>query len=155
MMKRFLQDERGNAVVWSAFLVLILFTLSFVVYGAVTIYSKYQNCETELERTAIVAVDQSMSNPKVRDMQLDIPATPALAALEQSLTGMGWAKENGSWVMRANGKNLYRLDGLVATADGRRLRITADCVMSLPWEIGGLKEVSIPIRAQTSILTID
>lgn len=154
-MKRFLKDQRGNTVIGTVFLILILFTLSFVVYGAITIYSKYQSCETELERAVVVTVDQSMVNKDVRDMELDIPAASAATALEENLTAMGWTRKDGSWVKEANGRSLYRLEGLKVSVDGRRLEITASCVLSLPWEIGGVQEVAIPIRAQTSILYIE
>jgi len=154
-MKRFWKDQRGNAVIWTAFLILILFTLSLVIYGAITVYSKYQSCETELERAVIVTVDQSMVNENVRDMELDIPAISAVIAMEENLTNMGWTKKDGSWVKESDGKCLYRLEGLEASVDGRRLEITASCVLSLPWEIGGVQEVAIPIQAQTSILYIE
>ena len=103
-MKRFIKDTCGSAVIWTLFLILIFFTLSFVVYTGVTVYAKYQKCETELEREALVTVDMGMVNANVRDLSLDIPADTAQSLFEENLTKAGWTQEDGSWLKRDSGK---------------------------------------------------
>jgi hypothetical protein len=124
-MRRFLQDTRGSAILWTLFLILILFTLSFVVYTGTTIYAKYQTCETELERAALVTVDAGLLNANVRDMQLDIPANIAQSLLESNLTEAGWTREDGRWVMPK------------------------------PWAMSGITEIRIPMTVLSSVLYIE
>ena len=71
-MKRFLKDQKGSALLVSLFIILILFTLSFTIYSAVSVCSRYQMCENELQRAAIITVDKSMENANVRDVVLDM-----------------------------------------------------------------------------------
>jgi hypothetical protein len=92
-MRRFFQDTRGSAILWTLFLILILFTLSLVVYTGTTVYDKYQTCETELERAALVTVDAGLLNANVRDLKLDVPADAAQSLLEDNLTDAGWTRE--------------------------------------------------------------
>jgi hypothetical protein len=153
-MKHFLQDKRGSAVVWTAFLILIFFTLAFVVYTGVTVYAKYQACETELERAALVMVDRSMVNPNVRDLLLDIPAASAQALLEENLTETGWAKEDAIWVKCDGGKLIYNLEAIQIKVDGKALQIDATFVMPMPWAVSGMDEIRIPMTVLSSVLYI-
>ena len=108
-MRHFFQDTRGSAILWTLFLILILFTLSFVVYTGTVVYAKYQTFETELERAAIVTVDAGLLNTNVRDLQLDIPEDAAQSLLEENLADAGWAHEDGRWVKYDGGKLIMRL----------------------------------------------
>lgn len=155
MMDRFLNDRRGSAIVWTVFAILILCTLTFVVYAGVTVYAKYQMCETDLERVAVITVDKSMVNSNVRDVALDIPAVQAETLLEDNLTQAGWTLENGNWVKRDDDKLIYSLESMSVEIDGRMMHISAVFVMPLPWNIGSMREISIPMKMQTSVLYID
>ncbi|HBG22478.1 MAG TPA: hypothetical protein DDW83_04385, partial [Peptococcaceae bacterium] len=66
-MKRFMKDMQGSTIIWVAFAILILFTLSFVIYTGLMVYTKYMACEAKLERAAVIAVDLNMENSNVRD----------------------------------------------------------------------------------------
>lgn len=153
-MKRFIKDTSGSAIIWTFFLMLIIFTLSFVVYTGVTVYSKYQTCETEMERAALITVDMGMVNANVRDLFLDIPADAAQLLLEKNLTEAGWAQEDGSWVKRDNGKLIYALEDAQISVDGKTLRIDATFAMPSPWTVGGMDEIRIPMTVLSSVLYI-
>ena len=154
-MKRFVRDKKGSAPVWAAFAILILCTLSFVVYAGVTVYAKYQMCETELERAAVITVDKSMVNANVRDVSLDIPSASAISLLEDNLTEAGWTRENGNWVKHDGGKLIYSLEDMATEVEAKTMKISAVFAMPLPWGIGGISEVRIPMKMQSSVLYIE
>ena len=154
-MRHFLKDTNGSATIWAAFLILILCTLSFVVYASVTVYAKYQTCETELERAAIVTVDKSMVNANVRDVALNIPAVPAETLLEDNLAQTGWTREDGDWVKRNGEKLIYSLEDMKITIEEQSLRIDAVLVMPLPWLIGNQTQAKIPIIVRSTVIYLD
>lgn len=154
-MRRFLRDTRGGTPIWAAFLILILFTLSLVVYSAVTLYTKYQTCETELERASVVTVDMSMVNPNVRDSVLNIPVIPAKSLLTNNLTDTGWTQEGGNWMKRDGGKLIYSLEDMEITIEEKTIRIKAIFSMPAPWTIGGMDEIRIPMEVRSSVLYIE
>lgn len=154
-MRRFLQDTRGSAILWTLFLILILFMLSFVVYTGTTVYAKYLTCETELERAALVTVDAGLLNANVRDLQLDIPADVAQSLLENKLTEAGWAREDGRWVKYDGYKLIYALEDAQLSVREKTLRIEAMFVMPAPWAMGGVTEIRIPMTVLSSVLYIE
>ncbi len=154
-MRRFLKDTRGSAVIWTLFLILVLFTLTFEVYTGVMVYAKYQTCETELERAAIVTVDKGLLNANVRDLELDIPAVSAYSLFEDNLTESGWTKEDGDWVKRDGGKLIYALEDMQMTVAEKTMQIDAVFTMPLPWQIDGIDEIHIPIKVLSSVLYIE
>lgn len=154
-MRRFFRDTHGSTPIWAAFLVLILFTLSLVVYSAVTVYSKYQTCETELERAATVTVDMSMVNPNVRDSVLNIPVMPAKALLTDNLTDSGWTREGDNWIKRDGGKLIYGLEDMEITVEEKTMQIKAMFAMPAPWTLGGMDKIRIPMEVRSSVLYIE
>lgn len=155
-MKRFIRDKRGSTPLWAAFAILILVTLSIVVYSGVTVYAKYMACETELERAAVIAVDKNMENRNVRDVNIDIPRQPAQADLENNLTASGFVKSAGqSWKKFEDDKLIYEIRNLTVTVDDELMKLSGLFVMPLPWKVGGQTEISIPITARSRVLFLD
>jgi hypothetical protein len=153
-MRRFLQDTRGSAILWTLFLILILFMLTFVVYTGTTVYAKYQTCETELERAAFVTVDAGLLNANVRDLQLNVPADDAQSLLEDNLTDAGWAREDGRWV-KYDDKLIFALEDAQLSVQEKTLRLDATFVMPSPWVAGGVTEIRIPMTVLSSVLYIE
>ena len=151
-MKKFIEDQNGNALIWSLFLILILFTISAVVYSGVTVYTKYQNAETELQRAAIITIDKSMLNANVRDLELDVPSDSAVALIEDNLINTGWTKEGDNWEKRDGEKLIYRLEDFQITTSGQLMEINATAALPLPWMINGVGIVQIPLQVRSSIL---
>jgi len=154
-MKRFLKDNAGSALIWAVFLILILCTVSIVVYSGVMIYAKYQACETEVQRAATITANRSMVNANVRDLELDMPVIPAEDYFYENLAETGWTSEDGCWRRREDGKLIYSLEDMTVDIEGKTIRITAIFAMPLPWGIGGLGEVRIPMNVRSSILYIE
>ena len=154
-MIRFLKDTRGSAIIWTAFLILILFTLAFVVYTGVTVYAKYQACENELQRAATAAVNKSLVNPNVRDIELDIPATEVQSLFEENLIDAGWSQDGGCWVKRDGSKWVYSLEAMQIKVEGKSMLIEATFVMPLPWTIGSQMEVTLPMPVRSKVLYLD
>ena len=154
-MKRFCKEDTGSALIWMVFLILILITLSAVAYAGVTVYAKYQACETEVQRAATVTVDKNMLNANVRDLLLDIPAEYAEDSFYASLTEAGWILENGCWNRYEDGKSVYSLEDMSVDVDGKTLSISATMAIPLPWDIGDLSIIRLPINVRSSVLYID
>ena len=151
----FIKDTRGSAIIWTLFLILILFTLAFLLYTGITVYAKYQTCETELQRAATVAVDTGLINANVRDLQLDVQADTAQSLLESNLTDAGWTQEDGIWVKYNGDKLIYALEDMQASVQEKTLRIDATLVMLSPWTVNGISEIRIHMMVLSSVLYID
>jgi hypothetical protein len=150
-MKCFFRDQAGNAILWSLFLILILCTLSVIIYSTVTMYANYQTAEADLQRAATMSADISLENANVRDMQLDIPDC-AETQLEDNLTEASWVKEDNGWARYDEDEKLYSIKDMQIEIDGMTMQIKATFVMSLPWKIGDIDEFRIPMRVRSSIL---
>lgn len=154
-MKRFIREQSGSALIWSLFIMLILFTLTFMVYSGVTVYAKYQTCENELQRAATVTMDKSMVNANVRDLELNVPLAPAINLMEDNLTDAGWINEDGGWVKRDGEKLIYSFEDMEIEVHDRTMQIEAKFAMPLPWAIGDIFIVRIPMKVRASILYVD
>ena len=154
-MKRFWKDNTGSTIIWAVFIILILITLSAVVYAGVSVYAKYQTCETEMQRAATVTVDKNMLNANVRDLILDVPAESAEESFYASLTEMGWTLEDGYWNRYEDGKTVYSLEDMSVDVKGKTVSISATIVITLPWEIGDIGKVRIPMNVRSSVLYIE
>lgn len=154
-MKRFWIDDTGSALIWMVFLILVLITLSAVAYAGVTVYAKYQARETEVQRAATVTMDKNMINANVRDLILDVPAESAEESFYVSLTEGGWTLEDGCWNRYEGEKAVYSLEDMSVVVDGKTMSISATMVIPLPWEIGDISKVSIPMNVRSSVLYIE
>lgn len=155
-MKRFVRDTRGSTPIWAAFIILILITLSFVVYAGVTVCTNYMTCETEVERAAVIAVDSNMKNENVRDVSIDIPAQPTQTDVESNLAVAGFVKSGSqSWKKYKGDKLLYEIRNLTVTVENERIKLSGLFVMPLPWTVGGQTEVEIPITVRSRSLFLE
>lgn len=155
-MKRFFQDTRGSALIWAAFALLILFTLSFVVYTGLMVYTKYSACETELERAAVIAVDMNMENSNIRDVYINIPKQPALTDLENNLIAAGLVQSSShAWKKLEDDELLYEIRSLNVTVHDEWVELSGLFSMPLPWTIGGQTEISIPIAVRSRVIFLD
>lgn len=155
-MRGFFRDTRGSASLWAAFIVIMLCMLSVVAYTGATLYSAYRTAQTDLERAANISVDMNMENRNVRDLILDIPQEPVLSSLENNLGLSGWTKDaSGTWE-RVHGERLvYELRDLSAVVHDGLLDVTAVFTMPLPWAVGSLTDVEIPIAVRCKVLYLD
>lgn len=154
-MKRFWKDNTGSALIWAVFLILILMTLSAVVYAGVTVYTKYQACETEIQRAATVTVNRNILNSNVRDLILDVPTESTEELLFANLIETDWTLEAGCWNRYENEKLIYSLEDVSVAIDGKTMSISATLVIPLPWDIGDLSKVHIPMNVRSSVLLIE
>jgi ketosteroid isomerase-like protein len=155
-VKRFLHDTRGNASLWAAFMMIILFLLGAAVYTAAGLYSTYQTAQTELDRVTNVSVDANLENANVRDLILNIPTDDAVQKVYDNLTSAGYVQNSeGDWVRMDDEKICYSLKDLQVSVSGEVLDITATFNMQLPWAAGVLTSVNIPIRAESRVLYHD
>ena len=155
VMKRLLKEQSGSALIWTLFIILILFTVSFLVYSAVTVYAKYQCVETELQRAAFVTVDKATVNANVRDLELDVPAVSTKTLLEENLINTGWTQKDGNWVKRDGDKLICTLEDMQIEVVDQLMQIDGAVAIPLLWEIGDIGNVCIPIRIRASILYVN
>lgn len=155
-MKKFIFDTRGNASLWAAFLMVVLFLLAVAGYFGATIYSTYQTAQIELERAANVSVYDSLINANVRDLLLDIPADAAEQKVYANLASAGYLQDaDGDWGRLDGGDSLYCLKDMQVTVSGKMLDVTATLSMSLPWGVGGLLAMELPVSAHVKVLYMD
>lgn len=154
-MTRLIKDKNGSANLWAIFILLAMVMLTAVVYNGVTVYTKYQDAETELQRAVTVTVDGSMENAAVRDLVLDVPATEAEELFFDNLRELGYAQSGGDWVKRVDGKTVYTLTELEVVTDGRSMMVTAVLSVPLLWESGSMSAIRISIQTRTSVLYIE
>jgi hypothetical protein len=153
-MTRLIKDKNGSANLWAIFILLAMVMLTAVVYNGVTVYTKYQDAETELQRAVTVTVDGSMENAAVRDLILDVPVAGE-ELLFDHLRELGYDRDGADWTKRADGKTVYTLTELSVETDGRTMKITAVLAIPLLWETDSAAVVRIPIRARASVLYIE
>ena len=153
-MTRLIKDKNGSANLWAIFILLAMVMLTAVVYNGVTVYTKYQDAETELQRAVTVTVDGSMENAAVRDLILDVPVAGE-ELLFDHLRELGYDRDGADWTKRADGKTVYTLTGLTVQTDGRTMKITAVLAIPLLWETDSAAVVRIPIQAHASVLYIE
>lgn len=155
-MKRFLHDTRGNASIWAAFIMIVLFMLAAAVYTAAGLYSTYQTAQTELDRAANISVDANLDNANVRDLILDIPAEDAIQEAYDNLAQAGYVQDSdANWERVKDGKICYSLRDLQVSISGELLDITATLNMPLPWAAASLLSVNIPIHVESRVLYLD
>jgi hypothetical protein len=153
-MTRLIKDKNGSANLWAIFILLAMVMLTAVVYNGVTVYTKYQDAETELQRAVTVTVDGSMENSAVRDLILDVPVAGE-ELLFDHLRELGYDRDGADWTKRADGKTVYTLTELSVETDGRTMKITAVLAIPLLWETDSAAVVRILIQAHASVLYIE
>ena len=154
-MKAFLKDQRGDAALWSAFIILLLTIFAMVIYTAFLLYSKYEAAQTELERAANVTVDYTAVNSNVRDIVLDIPADNAIAGFEKKMNEAGFEKvSDDDWIKTEDGLIVYQLEGLNIDIKNEIFTVTASMQIHIPWAIANKIYVTLPIRVVSKVLYI-
>jgi hypothetical protein len=153
-MMRLVKDASGNAQLWAIFILLAMVMLCAVIYNGVTVYTKYQIAETELQRAVTVTVDGSMENVAVRDFVLDVPEVAAEKLFFEHLRELGYTRDGADWTKRADGKTVYTLTDITIETDGGTMEIHSVLVIPLLWEMDSAAVVRIPIQARASVLYI-
>lgn len=151
---RLLKDKSGSAQLWAIFILLAMVMLCAVIYNGVTVYTKYQIAETELQRVVTVTVDGSMENAAVRDLVLDVPEVDAERLFFEHLRERGYDHDETDWTKRLDGKTIYTLTDITVKTDGGTMEIHAVLIIPLLWETENAAVVRIPIRARASVLYI-
>lgn len=151
-----LQNEHGNSILLTTFLLLAMMTISLVIYTISLVYAKYQAAQVELERAGSVSVDRNMENNNVRDLELNIPVTVTQMTLEANLMNTGWEEESaGKWVRRSGGQELYRVSNLNAVVNAGWMDTTGVWSMPLPCLSDTLPAIQIPIAVKSKVFYID
>ena len=153
-MTRLLKDKSGSAQLWAIFILLAMMMLCAVIYNGVTVYTKYQIAETELQRAVTVTVDGSMENAAVRDLVSDVPEVDAERLFFEHLRELGYDRDETDWTKRLDGKTVYTLTDISVETDGGTMEIHAVLIIPLLWETGNTAAIRIPIRARATVLYI-
>ena len=145
---------RGSASLWTFFIAVVLISFSILIYTGMTVQSKYQLALTEIERAANVALDTSLINPMVRDIQLSVPLTEVENSFDANLRDAGFLlSEDGTWLRQKDGLVIYSIHDCSKIQDGDQYVLTATLQIPLPW--GPLAPVNFPIRTAVQILFLD
>ncbi|NCA97989.1 MAG: hypothetical protein EOM70_01285, partial [Clostridia bacterium] len=83
--------RRGSASLWTFFIAAVLISFSVLIYTGMIVRSKYLLATTEIERAANVALDASLINPMVRDIQLAVPLPVVESSFDSNLCDAGFS----------------------------------------------------------------
>jgi hypothetical protein len=96
-----------------------------------------------------------MVNTNVRDLELDIPAQTAETLLEDNLTQSGWTIGDNNWIKQNEDNIVYSLNDVKISIDGKTIQVTATFVMPVPWAMGNITHVSIPMQVRESVFYVE
>jgi hypothetical protein len=152
-VKRFLKEEKGDAMMLLIFFIPLFFMVAIVVLALGSVYFAEQHARGLLERSTSVAVDVGQTEGAVRDLVFDVSESSAQTALEQRFFAAGLTEpDNGVYKY----KDIYRLEGVTAEISGDVLRIRAQMVVYLPWRLGDeLSTASVPLDIQSHVLFME
>lgn len=146
--------RRGSASLWTFFIAAVLISFSVLVYTGMIVQSKYQLAITEIERAANVALDASLINPMVRDIQLSVPLTEVENSFDANLRDAGFFfSGDGTWLRQKDNRIIYSIHNCTMNQDCDQHVLTATLQIPMPW--GQLAPINLPIRTAVQILFLD
>jgi hypothetical protein len=146
--------RRGSASLWTFFIAAVLISFSVLIYTGMIVRSKYLLATTEIERAANVALDASLINPMVRDIQLAVPLPVVENSFDSNLRDAGFSfLGDSTWVRYKDERIIYSIHDYTLSQDGDRYVLTGTLQIPMTW--GPLAPINPPIRTTVQILFLD
>ena len=153
-LRMFVAQQSGSAVLWTAFIAIVLISFSLLIYTGMTVQTNYRQAQTELERAANISLDVNLKNPAVRDIQLGVPISSVQTKLDENLLKAGFARNiDDDWQRLKNEKAVYTLKNLQMLQQGEQYQVSGMLKMPLLW--GPETAVEIPIHANVQVIFLD
>ena len=156
MMGRFIKDRRGEGMLWAFFTIVVLIVVAMLCYTLYTTTAQVRSVETELQRCASIVIDASTTNPRLRDVLIDLQEGKIQTLVKQNMRENGWYESGGCWQKDVKGSPKYRLKDFTVSVDdtGKRLTVSADVQIPLFKSMGSITNMTFPVTIYSKILYI-
>lgn len=157
MMERFIKDRRGEGILWAFFSIVVLIIVAMLCYTLFSATSQVRSVETELQRCASIVIDATTTNPRLRDVLIDLQEGKIQMLVKQNMRENGWYETNGFWQKDVKGNPKYRLKDFSISVDdtGKRLTVSADVQIPLLKSMGSITNMTFPVTIYSKILYIN
>ena len=154
-MKKFLKDNKGNSYIWVAFIIIIFSMFTAVIYNVIYIYTTVNAARYDLERAAVVTVNENLINENVRDLNYSIPSNMAIVSFYDNLDSLGYNNTNNIYTKIENDKAHYSISNITISIDGELMEIDADLTIPLIWQIESISEIKVPLHSISRVYSYD
>lgn len=157
MMGRFIKDRRGEGILWAFFSIVVLIIVAMLCYTLYTTTSQVRSVETELQRCASIVIDATTTNPRLRDVLIDLQEGKIQTEVERNMREKGWYETGSYWQKDVQGNPKYRLKDFDISVDdtGKRLTVSADVQIPLLKSMGSVTNMTFPVTIYSKILYIN
>lgn len=155
-MNRFINDRRGEGMLWALFSIIILIIVAMLCYTLFSATSQVRSVEAELQRCASIVIDATTTNPRLRDVLIDLQEGNIQTEVERNMRVKGWYESGGYWQKDVKGSPKYRLKDFTVSVDdtGKRLTVSADVQIPLLKSMGSITNMTFPVTIYSKILYI-
>ena len=156
-MERFIKDRRGEGILWAFFSIVVMIIVALLCYTLYTTTSQVRSVETELQRCASIVIDATTTNPRLRDVLIDLQEGNIQAEVERNMRSNSWYETGGYWQKDVKGNPKYRLKDFDISVDdtGKRLTVSADVQIPLLKSMGSITNMTFPVTIYSKILYIN
>ena len=157
MMVRLIKDRRGEGILWAFFTIVVLIVVAILCYTLYTTTSQVRSVGTELQRCASIVIDATTTNPRLRDVLIDLQEGKIQTLVRQNMREKGWYETGVYWQKDVKGNPKYRLKDFSISVDdtGKRLTVSADVQIPLLKSMGSITNMTFPVTIYSKILYIN
>ena len=156
-MGRFIKDRRGEGILWAFFSIVVLIIVAMLCYTLYTTTSQVRSVEMELQRCASIVIDATTTNPRLRDVLIDLQEGKIQTEVERNMREKGWYETGSYWQKDVKGNPKYRLKDFDISVDdtGKRLTVSTDVQIPLLKSMGSITNMTFPVTIYSKILYIN
>ena len=156
-MMRLIKDRRGEGILWAFFTIVVLIVVAMLCYTLYTTTTQVRSVETELQRCASIVIDATTTNPRLRDVLIDLQEGKIQTLVKQNMRDKGWYESGGCWQKDVKGNPKYRLKDFDISVDDtcKRLTVSADVQIPLLKSMGSITNMTFPVTIYSKILYIN
>ena len=154
-MKKFIKDNKGNSYLWAAFIIIIFSMFTAVIYNVIYIYTTVNTARDDLERAAVVTVNENLINENVRDLNYSIPSNMAIDSFYDNLDSLGYNNTNNIYTKIENDKAYHSISNITISIDDELMEIDADLTIPLIWQIKSISEIRVPLHSISRVYSYD
>ena len=157
MMVRLIKDRCGEGILWAFFTIVVLIIVAMLCYTLYTTTAQVRSVENELQRCASIVIDATTTNPRLRDVLIDLQEGKIQILIRQNMRENGWYESGGYWQKDVKGNPKYRLKDFAISVDdtGKCLTVSADVQIPLLKSMGSITNITFPVTIYSKILYIN
>lgn len=154
-MTNFIADNKGNSYLWAAFIIIIFSMFTAVIYNVIYIYTTINTARNDLERAAVVTVNENLINENVRDLNYSIPTDLAIVSFYDNLDSLGYQNTNNVYIKKENDKAHHSISNITISIDDDLMEIDATLTIPLLWQIESISEVEMLLHTISRVYSYD